>query len=396
MKHIGLFSEATHFGGGERALIMTLKYLNREKFRVTLFCSQKLWQLEPFDELREKQITPYFIDDAAIEIADINESWLINFRYRGVCQILRSALVWRRFFKTQTTGIDLLHISNALNIAVILGARLTPIPKAVSAYRILPKGVYSNSAQRTKLWLNRFVTKQLDHIITPSAIGKELWAEALNIPRSKITVVNNGVECNESLCDLDSITKARESLGISTSLALMVVVAELAPHKGHEVLIQALSILKAQGREGLVETLIVGEGPLHNKLRDMTLSLGLEKIKFLGFIGNMKAIYQSADIVVLPTLYDHFPWALLEAMNEGKPVIASHVGGIPEIVDNHQTGLLVPPNDPESLAIAIEELISNELLRRKLGAAGWEKVKARFCVQEMVRSIENLYLELLG
>jgi glycosyltransferase involved in cell wall biosynthesis len=120
-----------------------------------------------------------------------------------------------------------------------------------------------------------------------------------------------------------------------------------------------------------------------------------DRVIFTGERHDIPNLLQEIDISVLPSLSEGFPNSLLEAMAAGMPVVATNVGGNPEIVRDGRTGLLVPPRDPDALAHSITSLLESPLLARQFGNAGYARVKAEFSLTATVRRTEELYTELL-
>jgi glycosyltransferase involved in cell wall biosynthesis len=141
--------------------------------------------------------------------------------------------------------------------------------------------------------------------------------------------------------------------------------------------------------------MFVGEGYLREELELLTRQLGLsENVIFTGFRTDIPELTSIFDIAILASFFEGLGRVLLEAMVLGKPVIATKVGGIVDVVDDGKTGILVPPNDSNALAGAIVRLLSDDDLRKKMGKAGKEKIDAKFSAQTMVSQIERVYEEL--
>ena len=133
------------------------------------------------------------------------------------------------------------------------------------------------------------------------------------------------------------------------------------------------------------------------KMQEMADSLDLGRsIEFLGWRQDVPEILRSADVMVLPSLAEGLPLSVLEAMASGLPVVASDVDGTPEAIIDGETGLLVPPNDPEAVAARIMQLLNDASLRARMGAAGRQRVERHFTLAQFVPQVENLYTELLA
>jgi len=157
-------------------------------------------------------------------------------------------------------------------------------------------------------------------------------------------------------------------------------VGRLTKQKGVEILLKAIKILKNKHSRNL-KIAIVGDGDLKENLNDLTAELGLNKeVKFLGVREDINGLMDSAKIFVLPSRWEGFGLVIVEAMSNMLPVIATNVGGIPEIIENGKDGLLVPPENSGALARAINSLLENEKLREKLSQAAYKKVKEKYSI----------------
>lgn len=185
----------------------------------------------------------------------------------------------------------------------------------------------------------------------------------------------------------------RRELGLREDLAVLGTVCRLIePKKGLAVLLQAVAQLKEQAGTPGFQLLIVGEGPAYGGLRALSERLGIAPwVVFAGLRRDIPGLLPLMDLFVLPSLYEGFGIAILEAMAAGRPVVATAVGGIPEVVVHGETGLLVPPGDPVSLADALRELLAHPERARVLGARGRERAREKFRIESIVRQHETLY-----
>jgi glycosyltransferase involved in cell wall biosynthesis len=170
----------------------------------------------------------------------------------------------------------------------------------------------------------------------------------------------------------------------------LAIVGRLIPIKGHEVLLRAL----AGARERLPDlTLeIAGEGPLEPELRATVARLGLDAaVTFLGRVAPVAPVLERAEIVVVPSFGEGFGMVALEAMERGRPVIASNAGGLPEIVGDGRAGLLVPPGDDAALAAAIVDLAGDRVRAAAIGAAGRARALAEFSQERCTARTEAVY-----
>jgi glycosyltransferase involved in cell wall biosynthesis len=164
------------------------------------------------------------------------------------------------------------------------------------------------------------------------------------------------------------------------------------PKKGLAVLLHALADVARRNDMPAWQCVLVGDGPARDGLRHLAAELGLPgRIVFAGMRRDAASVLPVMDIFVCPSLYEGFGIAIVEAMAAGRPVIASDVGGIPEIVVHEDTGLLVPPGDAGALADAIAALLSRPDRARALGARGRERARQRFSIGTAVRRHQQLY-----
>jgi glycosyltransferase involved in cell wall biosynthesis len=173
------------------------------------------------------------------------------------------------------------------------------------------------------------------------------------------------------------------------------VVGRLIPIKGHETLLDAIAAAREQVPE--LELDVAGSGPLEGELRARVAALGLEdSVRFLGHVPGAAPVMEDALAVVVPSLGEGFGMVALEAMERGRAVVASAVGGLPEIVAAGETGLLVPPRDAGALAAALVELARDPARARALGVAGRARACAAFSQEQCTEHTAALYEEALA
>lgn len=209
----------------------------------------------------------------------------------------------------------------------------------------------------------------------------------------KVITILNGIDLNRFNFDID-INKKREELNLFSSNLLICTVASLLPHKGIKYLLYAIYEVKKKIPN--INLLIVGCGPQQRELEEIVEKLKIKKdVRFLGVREDVLKILKIIDVFVLPSQAEPFGLVILEAMALGKPVIGTKVGGIPEIISDQKTGILVPPGDSKALAKTIIELLTNDQKAKHMGEAGRRRVEKYFTSQAMVEKTENLYKKLL-
>jgi glycosyltransferase involved in cell wall biosynthesis len=232
----------------------------------------------------------------------------------------------------------------------------------------------------------------IDAIIAISGGVKKVLVEG-GVHPEKIEVIRSGIDFS-SFDDDSRALKYKDYLHREFSFEaddyLVGIVAHLADHKGHQYLIQATKILKQQSPK--IKTIIVGEGPLSMELNRQAKELDVEDIVFfLGFRKDIPKILTSLDLFVLSSYLEGMGSSILDAMACRLPVVATKVGGIPELVIHGETGILVPPRNPSALAKAILKLYSNKTLASRLGQKGYELVHQKFSAEAMADKVVRLY-----
>lgn len=214
------------------------------------------------------------------------------------------------------------------------------------------------------------------------------------IPESRLRVIYNGVDPER--LGVGEARGLRRSLGVAQEAILIVSVGALIRLKGFDIVIRALQVLRTRGVDAHLA--IVGDGPEHDALQSLAADLGLkDRVHLLGEVDNVGAILRdAADVVAIASSVESFGLVAAEAGAVGRPVIATRVGGISEIVEDRVTGLLVTAGDPTAFADALDLLAKSPSLRRSLGDAGASRVLSRFTSDRTASSFFGLYAELIA
>jgi glycosyltransferase involved in cell wall biosynthesis len=213
------------------------------------------------------------------------------------------------------------------------------------------------------------------------------------VPADHCVVIPNGVDLARYVRTI-SLADAKRRLGFSPDRLLVGCVARLAPEKNLALLVTAIDELISRGVK--CDLVIAGEGPERGRLESLIRSRAhFCHLHVLGHRSDVVALYQAMDIFVLPSLREGLPLALLEAMSCGVPVVASHVGGVPQLVSHGTNGFLFESQRQEDLAAAVARLAEDGALRRTLGENGRRTVEARFDVSASVKQIRSVYDETL-
>jgi glycosyltransferase involved in cell wall biosynthesis len=235
---------------------------------------------------------------------------------------------------------------------------------------------------RSQVLLNRLNFMRLDaHIAVSRATASKIegWA---SLPPESIRVIYNGIDDPDP--PPKPVPRAVDGPVVGS-------VGRLHPQKGYEFLLRALpSVPEAT-------VVLVGDGEGRGDLEQLASELGItDRVRFAGWQSDPQAWLPSFDVFAMPSLFEGFPRAGVEAMLAGLPVVGSRVDGIPEGIVDGETGLLVPPEDPEAIAQALNALIGDPARREDMGELGRKRALEHFSLAKSVREFESLYAELLG
>jgi len=294
--------------------------------------------------------------------------------------------------------VDVLHTHGG--VAGFYGrwaARKCKIPVIVHTLHGIHYLHYKNMALKfVYILLEKWFSRFTDAVIYVCDSDKTRGNKYGLVPERKSVVIRNGVDFltfempgGKPIEELDW----GEELGIDLSQPIIGTVARLHRQKGIPYLLEAARLL-SQEIPG-IQFLIIGGGPWKDKLLEQKNRLGLEtSVHFLGERKDIPQLLSLIDVVVLPSLWEGLPYSLLEAGSAGKPIVATDVDGVKEIITDGKTGILVPPKSPGKLAGALRQLIEKKNLANRLGAALKEDIQKRYSLLSMVDEIQNLYLRL--
>jgi glycosyltransferase involved in cell wall biosynthesis len=362
-----LFITELSIGGAQIALLRLLKHLNRNQFEPWVIC------LYNGDGALARQIK-----DLNISIFDLG----MTKKYR-----------WDAFLKLwlllKKIHPQILHTwMFHANIPGRIVGRLANIPIVISSERTMGQ---EGSFRRIT---NRLTAYLADAIICVSRTVLEFSKVRIGLPASKLIQINNGIDFDAIDFSLDQV-QARTQYGLPSTGFLIGAIGRPRPVKGYDVLLNAFANLVTLEPDLLL--LFVGDGPDRKKLEFKAQQLNLPpRVRFMGDQSEIHKLLPALNILVSSSFHEGMSNVILEAMAAGLPVVATAVGGTPEVVVDGETGLLVPPGDPEALSQAILKLIQNPKMRKKMGLAGRERVKKHFTIQETVHQTEKLYLKLLA
>lgn len=351
-------------GGAERALVQLVTRLDRAEWEPAVF------SLGPRGPLADQ------LDAAAIPTTCLNATSKLDVL---VVKRLTNAL---REFKPQILQTYLHHA----NIVGRIAGKRAKVEHIVSGIRV---------AERRSRWplrIDRLTERLVSRHVCVSQAVATFSTMIAGLSEEKIVVIPNGVDTerfrNAQPVDLSQF-------GIPPDTRTLLFVGRLDPQKGPFLFLRAVESLVSTYRD--FHVLIVGTGPLEEKLRERVVQTGVEsRVHFAGWRDDVPAIMKSVDALVLPSQWEGMPNVVLEAMAAGLPVLSTGVEGVTELIQNHQTGLIVEPDSLSALAGGIAIMLSDPHQTRELGIAAQQFVSKHFTWNDTVRQYIELYGDLLN
>ena len=238
----------------------------------------------------------------------------------------------------------------------------------------------------------RVLMRGTDCVVVSAESVRDFYIKQVHADPARVKVIYNAVDWNALQTSM-SPAQLRSELGIPAAAHVVSIIARLTPQKAHHVLFDALASTPALAGAHVI---VVGDGELRDELRRRVDTLGLSaRIHFAGPRRDLGNILAASDAFVMPSLWEGLPLSMVLAMGAGLPVVASRVAGIPEVVRDTVSGLLVDPGDVKQLGLALASLANDAALRSRLGAAAREFVRPRFGADNYVAAVSTLYDSLL-
>jgi glycosyltransferase involved in cell wall biosynthesis len=234
-----------------------------------------------------------------------------------------------------------------------------------------------------------------DHIVALTELERRQLVELGIARRDKSSVIHNAIDVERFSSCSRSRDAIRARLGIPPRAPVVEITGRLAAEKGHSCLIEAVRMISRA--MPAVRLLVVGDGPERPRLESQCAGLGLSaNVIFLGNRADVPELLSACDVFVLASTYEGFGLVLLEAMAAGKPIVATRVGGVPEVIQDGRTGTLVPCSEPEPMAAAIMELLNDPRRAAEMASNGLEYVRRNYDLPAMADKYRDLYERLLG
>jgi len=357
------------FSGTEKHLYDLVRFINKEKFKPFIIT---LEGTELFQENVEKLGIP-------MQILGLKKIY----GFKAVVALLRL----RKFIKKENIQIIQTFHTNADLFGTVLG-QLTGVPIIVSSRRDM--GFTRNFRNHLSY---KFINFFIDGVICVSEAVKNFTLKKEGIPKNKLTVIYNGVDTSLFNKDIN-IVSVKSSLNLSISAPTIGMLANFNPIKGHLFFLEAIKLTRRQIPD--IQCVLVGRGDRENLLRQKCQDLRIDDcVHFLGHRSDIPELLAIMDILVVSSLTEGFSNTILEALNMKRPVVATAVGGNPEVITHGRTGILVPSKNVQELASGIVSLINNKDLARRFGENGQKLVREKFLIEMMIKKTEDFYLSLL-
>jgi glycosyltransferase involved in cell wall biosynthesis len=298
-------------------------------------------------------------------------------------------LAWR----VRRAGADLLHThdykSNLLGGLVARQADRS-MPWVATVH------LHTTTTRRLKVYraLDLFLLRLADRVVTVSRDQRRLLLSR-GVDRRRVVLIPNVIDAEAYAGRAAEPAETRAQLGVPEDTPLVLVVGRLTPQKGVDILLAALPAVLSSAPSALV--LLAGSGVAAPALQAATAAAGLgDHVRFLGSRDDVPSLLAASDLGVVPSRSEGLPLALLEAMALGRAVVATHVGGIADLLVDGQHGWLVPAGNPEALGTAISGALANPEARRQIGAAGRQRVGAVASPARAARRLAAVYRTVLA
>jgi len=300
--------------------------------------------------------------------------------------VLRLAVTFKRLRP------DIVHARNWGSVDAIVAAKFAGVPAVIYGEHGREFDDPEGRNRRRNL-VRRLLTPCVDRFATVSADLARWLADVVGVPRRKLVVIPNGVDVERF--SIDRRQEGRRALGRNDDAPVVGTVGRLDAVKDHETLLAAFADVAS--RSETARLVVIGDGPLRSTLKARARSLRLEgRVDFLGERRDVPILMKGLDVFVLPSLAEGASNTVLEAMATGLPVIATAVGGNPELVEDGVTGMLVPVRDGTALAKAALAYLWDPELRAAHGRAGRRRAVARFGLDRMADGYRRLYVAVSG
>jgi len=363
---IGYCIDSFDIGGTELNAVRTVEALDRRRFQVTVF--------------------------------HLHETGPLRARYEALGLQLLHLPIGRLYSpRTAAQGVRLLRLLRREGIEVVhthdLYTNIFAAPWArLAGCRVIASRRWLDATPRAGLVpLNRWSYRCAHRVVANSSLGVRLLIDKERVPAARALHLPNFLEERAfNHVPVAVRTARRRSWGVPQGAFVIGTVARLAPVKNHTLVLRALQRLDED-----VHLVLIGEGSSRHALEELAKELHIDRrVHFTGQLVETENLHQFFDVSVLCSRSEGFPNAVIEALAAGCPVVATPVGGVPEVIIERQTGMLVPVDEPDALAASVQELRRDAGLRQRLCEAGPACVRSRYHQTVVIAQLEALYQSL--
>jgi glycosyltransferase involved in cell wall biosynthesis len=363
---VGYCIDSFDIGGTELNAVRTVEALDRRRFQLTVF------HLHETGPLRARY------EALGVQLLHLPIGRLYSPRTAG--QGMRFLRLLRR------EGIKVVHTHDLYtNIFATPWGRL-------AGCRVIASRRWLDASPRPGLVpLNRYSYRFAHRVVVNSSVVGRLMIDTERVPAARVVELPNFLEERAfQHVAAEARDARRNSWGIPPGAFVIGTVARLAPVKNHAMVMRALQLLDED-----VHLVLIGAGPSRRALEELATDLHVQRrVHFAGQVVESENQHQFFDVSVLCSRSEGFPNAVIEALAAGCPVVATPVGGIPEVISDRQTGLLVPVDQPDALAASVQELRRDEALRKRLSEAGPARARGKYHQTLVIARLEALYQDL--
>ncbi len=357
--------------GTQQFLLELLRRIDRERFDPVVMSTVRTGEL-----LSD-------IESLGIEIHEFGTGRML-LSPATICGLFRAA----RFLKRERVAV----LDCMLGLTTLIGpfvGRVAGVPVVLNNQRNLSYWIRGGFREAVYGFVNR---KLVDAVLVNSAAAENELVERFGVPPEKVISVGTGIDLGR-IAGAGAGDEPANELGLADRIVVGIV-AKLSPVKGHQYFLEAAAEI-AEARPD-VAFLVVGDGIRKRELEEMAAELGIaDRVTFAGARDDVPSLLKLMDVFVLSSLSEGSPNAVLEAMAAGLPVVATDVGGLPEIVIDGESGILVPPGDSGALAAAVRELLDDPTRAGTMGRAGLALAMDRHDIEKVVREVEGIMDHLL-
>jgi len=295
------------------------------------------------------------------------------------------------FKLAQDNQIDILH-SHGYKANIFAGI----IPRSIRKIPLIcTLHGWTNTRSVSKLalyeWLDRRMLAYKDAVVVVNRLMVEdPRLQSANINQKRLFIVNNGIDIHPCKPASQLNTSRPDLYNFTRDGFIVGAIGRLSAEKGFKYLLEAIELLHKDGHK--IKLVLAGDGPLREELQHMTVSLGIDKIVlFTGYLANASQYLDYFDVLTISSLSEGLPITLLEAMRANVPVISTRVGGIPDVIEDGTSGILVNPRSPTELGAAIKQMSINPDIRKSMSDKSLSKFREQYTSDTMTRNYLDIY-----